>query len=81
MPKMHKNAIKARFIIAAPKSSIKLLDKTITSSFRLFLDKYKHIMKSVGFLQVLILFWLVQNNKPVIDAIMGLINKRKKLLS
>ena len=36
MPKMHKNAIKARFIIAALKSSIKPLGRTITSIFRLF---------------------------------------------
>ena len=55
MPKMHKNPIKARFIIASPKSSIKLLARTITSIFR-FLDKYKYIMVSVGFLQVLTLF-------------------------
>ena len=36
MPKMHKNPIKARFIIASPKSSIKPLARTITSVFRLF---------------------------------------------
>ena len=36
MPKMHKNPIKARFIIASPKSSIKPLARTITSIFRLF---------------------------------------------
>ena len=36
MPKMHKNPIKARFITASPKSSIKLLASTITSIFCLF---------------------------------------------
>ena len=36
MPKMHKNPIKARFIIASPKSSIKPLARTITSIFCLF---------------------------------------------
>ena len=35
MPKMHKNPIKARFIIASSKSSIKRLARTITSVFRL----------------------------------------------
>ena len=35
-PKMHKNPVKARFIIASRKSSIKLLDKAITLIFRLF---------------------------------------------
>ena len=33
MPKMHKNPIKARFIIASPISSIKPLARTITSVF------------------------------------------------
>ena len=48
MPKMHKNPIKARFIIASPKSSIKPLARTITSVFCLFFrqiqtynDKYR----------------------------------------
>ena len=36
MPKMHKNPIKARFITASPKSSIKPLASTMTSIFRLF---------------------------------------------
>ena len=53
---MHKNPIKVRFIIASPKSSIKPLARTIMSVFRLILDKYKHIMISVGFIQVLTLF-------------------------
>ena len=55
MPKMHKNPTKARFIIASPKSSIKPLARTITSIFVCFLDKYKHIMISVGSLQALTL--------------------------
>ena len=66
MPKMHKNPIKGRFIIASPKSSIKPLARTITSTFRFFLDKYKPIMISAGFLQAFNTFWVVQNNKPVI---------------
>ena len=36
MPKMHKNPIKARFIIASSKSSIKPLARTKTSIFRLY---------------------------------------------
>ena len=50
MPMMHKNPIKSRFIIASPKSSIIPLARTITAVFHFFLDKYKHIMISVGFL-------------------------------
>ena len=36
MPKMHKNSIKARFIIESPKSSTKPLASTITPIFCLF---------------------------------------------
>ena len=36
MPEIHKNPIKARFMIVSPKSSIKPLARTITSIFRLF---------------------------------------------
>ena len=36
IPKMHKNSIKARFVIASPKSSIKPLASIKTSIFRLF---------------------------------------------
>ena len=36
MPKMHENPIKARFIIASPKSSIKPLANTIASIFHFF---------------------------------------------
>ena len=53
--KMHKNPIKARFIIASPKFYIKSSARTITSIFGVFLDKYNHKMISAGFLQVLTL--------------------------
>ena len=36
MPQRHKNPIKARFIVASPKSSVKPLARTITSVFHLF---------------------------------------------
>ena len=56
MPKkMHKNPIKARFIIASPKCSIKPQTYNVNFSF-VFLDKYKHIMICVGFLQLSTLF-------------------------
>ena len=77
---MHKNPIKARFIIVSPKSSIKPLARTITSIFVCFLDKHKHIMINVGFFTGVNTFWVVQNYKPVIDAMNGL-NKRRKAAS
>ena len=64
----HKNPIKARFIIASVKSSIKPLAST---NF--------HLCKCRFFTGVST-FWVVQNNKPVIDAMNGL-NKRRKAAS
>ena len=80
MPKMHKKAINARFIIASPKSSIKPLTRTITSVFRLFFRQIQTYNDKCRFFTGVNTFWVVQNNKSVIDAIMGLINRGKQLL-
>ena len=80
MPKMHKNPIKARCIIASPKSSIKPLASTITSTFRLFLRQIQTYNDKCSFLTGVSTFWVVQNNKPVIDAMNGL-NKLRKVTS
>ena len=80
MPKMHKNCIKARFIIASPKSSIKPLASTITLIFRLFLRQIQTYNDNCRFFTGVNMFWVVQNNKPVIDA-MNELNKRRKATS
>ena len=56
MPKMHKNPIKARFIIASPKSSIKPFARTITSIFRLFFRQIQAYNDKCRFFTVLTLF-------------------------
>ena len=74
---MHKSPIKARFIIASPKSSIKPLSKAITSIFRLFFRQIKSYNDKSRFFTGVNSFWVVENNKPVINA-MNNLNKRKK---
>ena len=76
MSKMHKNPIKARFIIAFPKS----LARTITSVFRLFFRQIQTYNDKCRFFTGVNTFWVVQNNKPVTDAMNGL-NKRRKATS
>ena len=72
LPKMHKNPTKGRFFIASRESSIKPLPRTITSIFFSFLDKCQcRLVTGVK------TFWVVQNDKPVIDARNG-VNKRRK---
>ena len=77
MPKMHKNPVKARFIIASHKSSIKPLARTIISIFRLFFRQTQTYNDKCRFFTGVNTFWVVQNNKPVIDAMNGL-NKQRK---
>ena len=80
MPNMHKNPIKARFIIASPKSSIKPLASTITSIFRLLSRQIQTYNHKCRFFTNVNTFWVVQNNKQVTDAMNGL-NKRRKATS
>ena len=78
MPKMHKNTIKARLIITSPKSSRKPIFRNVTSIFRLFFRQIQtYNGKCSFFTGVINTFWVVQNNKPVTDAMNGLIKRRK----
>ena len=77
---MHKNPTKARFIIASPKSSIKPLARTITSIFCLFFRQIQTYNDKCRFFTGVNTFWVVQNNKPVINA-MNWLNKRRKATS
>ena len=80
MPKMHKGPVKARLIIASPKSSIKPLARTIKSIFRLLFRQIQACNDKCRFFTGSNTFWVVQNNKPVIDAVNGL-NKQRKATS
>ena len=55
--KRHENFIRTKFITVDAKTSMKPLAENITSIFVCFLDKYKLLMKNLGFLKVLTLFW------------------------
>ena len=77
MPKMHKNPIKARFIVASLKSAINRLARTITSGFGLLFRHIKTSNDKCRFFIGVNTFWVVQNNKPIMDAMNGL-NERKK---
>ena len=80
MPKMYKNPIKARFIIASPKPSIKPLARTITSIFCLLFRQIQTYNDKCRFFTGVKTFWVVQNNKTIID-VMNELNKRRKATS
>ena len=67
---MHKNPIRFRFIIAAPKCSIKPLSKAVTSFYlRLFYNQIEHYNLKGYFYSSIKTFWVIQNNQPVIDSL------------
>ena len=80
MLKMYKNLVKARFIIAPPKSSLKPPARATTSIFRLFFRQIQTFNDKHRFFTGVNAFWVVQNNNPVINAMNGL-NKRTKAFS
>ena len=75
IPKMHKNPVGFRFIIASPRCSIKPLSKDITSIFKLFYKKVERYHLKGRIWSGINKFWVIQNNKPVINSILN-INKR-----
>lgn len=80
LPKLHKNPIKFRFIIAAPNCSVKPLSQAITKVFKLFYRQIEgYNLKSYFFSNVKT-FWVIQNNEEVIKCIKRL-NKRNALRS
>ena len=75
IPKMHKTPSKSRFIVAAPKCSIKPLSKAITSVFKLFYKQIEAYNKKSRFFTGVNTFWVVQSNKQITDVIKNL-NKK-----
>ena len=77
LPKLHKNPSKFRFIIAAPKCSIKPLSKDITSILKLFykqIEAYNHKCKFYSGVKT---FWVLQNNVPVINSLKNISAQNK----
>ena len=77
LPKMHKNPIKARIIVAAPKCSIKPLSKAITSIFKLLITQIESYNKKLQFFSGVNTFWVISNNQPITNAINKLNNRQR----
>ena len=80
IPKLHKNPLKFRFIIAAPNCSIKPLSKAITKVFRLFYRQVETYNSKSFFYSQVKTFWVIQNNEHVINSIKRL-NKKSSVRS
>ena len=76
IPKIHKDPIGFRFIVASPKCTVKHLSKDITSVFKLFHKQIQNYHRKRRFWSGINTFWVIQNNNPVINSLFK-INKRK----
>ena len=74
-PKMHKNPVGKRFIVASKKCVVKPLSKHITAIFKLFYQLINAYHEKSHFFSGIKSFWVIQNNEPVINSI-NKINKR-----
>ena len=77
LPKLHKNPLKFRIIIAAPKCSVKPLSKAITSVFRLFYNQIERYNMKCCFYSSVKTFWVIENNRDVLNSL-DKINKKGK---
>ena len=76
LPKLHKTPIKARFIIASQKCTVKKLSKDITSIFKLAYKQVETYNCKARIFSDINTFWIIQNSTPVIEAF-DKINRKK----
>ena len=77
---MHKNPTKARFIIAAPRCSLKPLSKALAAVFKLIYQQVESYNEQCCFFSGVKTFWPILNNVPVLNSIKNL-NQRCKASS
>ena len=67
LPKLHETPPKARYIIAAPECSWKLLPKAISSVLQLWYHQIETYKKEGNFFSGVKFSWTMQNNEPIIN--------------
>ena len=77
MPKMHKNPVDARFIVASAKCSTKPLAKAVSKVFKLIFMQIRNFHHKSTFYSKYNKFWVVENSSSVINKLSN-INSRKR---
>ena len=80
MPKLHKNPIGSRFIIASKKCSTKPLSTVISRVFKMIFAHVESFHKKSHFYSSFKKFWVVQNSFPVLKKL-DQINMKKNAKS
>ena len=69
IPKLHKNPVKFRFIIASKHCTTKTLSKHVSSMFSLFQKQVDIYHKKSHFFSGIKSYWIVQDRGPVLEAV------------
>ena len=80
LPKMHKNPIGARFIVASNQCSTKPLTKVVSKIFKMIFTHVENFHKKTLFYSNFKKFWVVQNSFPIVEKL-DRINSRKNAKS
>ena len=80
IPKMHKNPMGHRFIVASKVCCTKKISKSVSNVFKLVYGQVESFHRKAKFNSNYKKFWVLQNVDPVID-ILKKINKRKNAKS
>ena len=76
IPKMHKNPVKHRFIVASKACSTKPISKAVSNAFKLIHRQTERFHSSSKYDANFNKFWVVQNSQPVLNAL-NKINAKK----
>ena len=68
-PKLHKNPVKFRFIIASKQCTIKHLSKNMSSIFSLFMKQIETYNRKARYYSGINSYWIVHNRDPIMKTI------------
>ena len=77
IPKMHKNPVDSRFIVASAKCSTKPLSKAVSTVFKLIFKQIRNFHDKSTFYSQYNKFWVIENSSPVINKL-DQINSKKR---
>ena len=69
LPKLHKNPVGFRFIIASKRCTTKSLSKNVSSAFSLFQRQIDRYHRMAHFYSGIKTYWIVQNRNPILEAV------------
>ena len=75
-PKLHKNPVKFRFIIASKSCTLKSLSKYTSSIFSLFNKQIEVYNRKAQYYSGIKSYWIIPNRDPVLDAVRKSISRK-----